>query len=129
MTDGVISSCHKIKYKQTKESWKLVEVHLQCIQLRGLWEYFPEDEWVAEVKIWETSGSYEGHGNLRTACPRFPRHHSYSIKSTAEDVRVADDEGVWCFAVTQLRALRVTCGWPWDARMCGSRKGSPLTVT
>jgi len=68
MTDGVMRSRHKIKYKQTKESRKLVE-----------------------VKIWETSGSYKGHGNLRTACPRFPCHHSYSIKSTAEDVRVRRD--------------------------------------
>ena len=42
---------------------------------------------------------------------------------------VADDEGVWCFAVTQLRALWVTCGWPWDAQMCGcvgAVRGVPL---
>ena len=38
--------------------------------------------------------------------------YSYSTKSTAEVVRMADDEGVWCFAITQLRALRVTCRWP-----------------
>jgi len=29
MTDGMISSCHKIKYKQTKESRKLAKVLLQ----------------------------------------------------------------------------------------------------
>ena len=46
-------------------------------------------------------------------------------------MRVADDEGVWCFAVTQLRALRVTCGGPWDARMCGrvgAVRGVPLQI-
>jgi len=58
-------------------------------------------------------------------------HHSYSIKSTAEDVRVAGDKGVWCFAVTQLRALWVTCGWPWGAWMCGhvgAVRGVPLQI-
>jgi len=35
MTDGVMRSRHKIKYKQIKESRKLVEVLPQCVQLRG----------------------------------------------------------------------------------------------
>jgi len=35
MTDGVISSRHKIKYKQTKESQKLAKVLPQYVQLRG----------------------------------------------------------------------------------------------
>jgi len=55
--------------------------------------------------------------------------YSYSTKSTVEVVQVAGDEGVWCFAVTQLRALRMTCGWQWDARMCGcvgAIRGVPL---
>ena len=35
MTDGVMRSCHKTKYKQIKESRELVGVLLQYIQLRG----------------------------------------------------------------------------------------------
>jgi len=36
MTDGVMRSRHKIKYKQIKESRKLAKVLPQYVQLRGL---------------------------------------------------------------------------------------------
>ena len=74
-----------------------MEVLSQCVQLRGLWECFLEEEWVAEVRG-EIGKSHMGM-----------RQCSYTIKSTAEVVWELCGSGRWTKAKD------------------GSHKGSPLT--